>query len=97
MGQPLDAGSFEEIQQEVQTRFAGSWPAFLEAVRNPVDILLFILTHLMEGDKHQFQEWARVQGVREKMVLVTMERFDNPEPDAPPRGGILGSDIGMGG
>lgn len=97
MGTPLDAGSFEEIQQEVQARFAGSWPAFLEAVQSPIDILLFLLTTVMEGDKHQFQAWAQIQGVKEKMVLVTMERFDNPEPDAPPRGGILGSDIGLSG
>jgi hypothetical protein len=54
-----EAGSYVELQREVDTHFAGSWESFLKAVRNPAEVLYFVLWRLCDGKAHKLEAWAK--------------------------------------
>lgn len=54
-----DVGSYEEIEREVLKHFGGSWETFFKALRNPADVLYFVLTDKYKKDKDAFEAWAK--------------------------------------
>jgi hypothetical protein len=58
-----EAGSYVELQREVDTHFAGSWENFLKAVRNPAEILYFVLWRQCDGKSHKMESWAKDKGL----------------------------------
>jgi len=54
-----DAGSYEDIEREVFKHFEGSWEKFLKALRNPADILHFVMARKFGKDKVAFEAWAK--------------------------------------
>jgi hypothetical protein len=58
---PPDASatSFADIEREVMQHFGGFWPNFLRAVRNPAEILLFVMNEHCGGDEAAFAAWAK--------------------------------------
>lgn len=54
-----DVGTYEEIEREVHKHFGGSWETFFKALRNPADVLHFVLTHKFAKDKVAFEAWAK--------------------------------------
>lgn len=54
-----DVGSYEDIEREVLKHFEGSWEKFFKALRNPADVLYFVLTHKFGKDKAAFEAWAQ--------------------------------------
>jgi hypothetical protein len=53
-----EAGSYVDLQSEVDKTFAGSWEQFLKAVRNPAEILYFVLWRHCEGKADKVEAWA---------------------------------------
>lgn len=53
-----EAGSYVEVQREVDKHFGGSWEAFLKAVRNPAEILYFVLWRQCDGKADKLRSWA---------------------------------------
>lgn len=58
-----EAGSYVELQREVDKHFGGSWEAFLKAVRNPAEILYFVLWRQCGGKSHKIEAWAKEKGI----------------------------------
>lgn len=56
-----EAGSYAELQREVDQHFAGSWENFLKAVRNPAEILYFVLWRACDGKADKLRSWATEQ------------------------------------
>ena len=56
------AGDYEEIEREVDLHFKGVWPDFLRAIRNPAQVLHFILNDHFGGDEARFAEWTESKG-----------------------------------
>jgi len=54
-----DADSYVGLQAEVDEHFAGNWADFLKAVRNPAEILYFVLWRLCDGKAHKLEAWAK--------------------------------------
>lgn len=54
-----EAGSYLELQGEVDRSFGGSWEAFLKAVSNPAEILYFVLWRHCKGKAHKLEAWAK--------------------------------------
>lgn len=57
--QDTEAGSYVDLQREVDQHFDGSWEAFLKAVRNPAEILYFVLWRHCGGQAHKAEAWAK--------------------------------------
>lgn len=57
--QDSEAGSYVELQGEVDKHFDGSWEAFLKAVGNPAEILYFVLWRHCDGKAHKIEAWAK--------------------------------------
>lgn len=53
-----EAGSYVDVQREVDKHFAGSWENFLKAVRNPAEILYFVLWRQCDGKADKLRSWA---------------------------------------
>lgn len=91
-----EAGSYVELQGEVEKHFDGNWENFLKAVRNPSEILYFVLWRLCEGKATKLEAWAKDK----KLPADWLPRFygmltpegqfrpgvvtSAPEPPAPP-------------
>ena len=58
-----EAGSYVELQREVDKHFAGSWEGFLKAVRNPAEVLYFVLWRQCDGKAHKMETWAKEKGI----------------------------------
>ncbi|MCH9680545.1 MAG: hypothetical protein K0V04_03855 [Deltaproteobacteria bacterium] len=58
-----EAGSYLDLQREVDRTFGGSWEAFLKAVLNPAEILYFVLWSHCEGKAHKIETWAKDKGL----------------------------------
>jgi hypothetical protein len=54
-----EAGSYVDLQREVDKHFEGSWEKFLKAVRNPAEILYFVLWRQCGGKAHKIEAWAK--------------------------------------
>jgi hypothetical protein len=54
-----EAGSYVDLQREVDQHFDGSWERFLKAVRNPAEILYFVLWRQCGGQAHKIEAWAK--------------------------------------
>lgn len=52
------ASELGEIQAEVDRHFEGSWERFLKAVRNPSEIMHFVLHNHCGVDQKKFEAWA---------------------------------------
>lgn len=61
-----EAGSYAEIQGEVNKHFGGDWKAFLLRVESPADILRFVFTTHCNTDREKFEAWGKRQGVPEE-------------------------------
>jgi hypothetical protein len=81
-----EAGSYLELQQEVEKHFGGSWEAFLKAVRNPAEILYFVLWRLCEGKATKLEAWAK----EKKLPADWLPRFYGMlAPDGQFRDGVI--------
>ncbi len=58
-----EAGSYADIQGEVNKHFAGDWKQFLLAVDNPAEILHFVFANHCKKDREKFEAWAKRQSV----------------------------------
>jgi hypothetical protein len=58
-----EAGSYADIQGEVNKHFAGNWENFLKAVTNPAEILHFVFEAHCKKDRDKFAAWASRQGI----------------------------------
>lgn len=58
-----EADSYVDVQREVDTHFGGSWEGFLKAVRNPAEILYFVLWRQCDGKAHKLEAWAKDKGL----------------------------------
>ena len=54
-----EAGSYDSLQAEVDKHFGGKWDPFLKAVRNPAEILYFVLWSQCEGKAANIEAWAK--------------------------------------
>lgn len=54
-----DAESYAALEQEVAKHFGGKWDDFLKAVRNPAEILYFVLWNHCEGQAPKIEAWAK--------------------------------------
>ncbi len=71
------AGALADIQAEIDRHFTGLWPAFLEAVENPVSILTFLLEREFHGDKREFAGWAETQQIGSKLINAVLDAVDD--------------------
>ena len=53
-----EVGSYLDVQAEVDKHFAGDWEKFLKAVRNPAEILHFVLWRQCDGKADNLRSWA---------------------------------------
>ena len=60
-----DAGSYAELEAEVAAQFDGSWERFFKAVKNPVEIMHFVLKHECSLNAEKFEAWAKEKGLPE--------------------------------
>lgn len=60
-----EAGSYADIQGEVNKHFAGDWKAFLLRVENPAEVLHFVFSNHCKMDREKFEGWGKRQGVPE--------------------------------
>jgi hypothetical protein len=58
-----EVGSYLDVQAEVDKHFAGDWEKFLKAVRNPAEILYFVLWRQCDGKAHKLEAWAKDKGL----------------------------------
>lgn len=54
-----EAGSYVDLQREVDQSFDGNWEGFLKAVSNPAEILYFVLWRHCDGQAHKIEAWAK--------------------------------------
>lgn len=54
-----DAESYAALQAEVDRHFDGKWDGFLKAVRNPAEILYFVLWNHCGGQAAKIEAWAK--------------------------------------
>lgn len=54
-----EAGSYVDLQREVDQHFDGSWEKFLKAVANPAEILYFVLWRQCGGQASKIEAWAK--------------------------------------
>ena len=54
-----EAGSYDDLQGEVDAHFGGEWDGFLKAVRNPAEILYFVLWNHCDGKSAKIEAWAK--------------------------------------
>lgn len=54
-----EAGTYAELQREVDQHFDGKWDGFLKAVRNPAEVLYFILWNHCDGKAPKIEAWAK--------------------------------------
>ncbi len=54
-----EAGSYDSLQAEVDQHFGGKWDPFLKAVRNPAEILYFVLWNHCDGKAAKIEAWAK--------------------------------------
>jgi|GEM_PF-2243841 len=60
-----EAGSYADIQGEVNKHFSGNWEKFLLAVNNPAEILHFVFAGHCGKDREKLESWAKRQGIPE--------------------------------
>lgn len=65
MPEETEAGSYADIQGEVNKHFAGDWGAFLKAVNNPAEVLHFVFAGFCKKDREKFEAWAKRQSIPE--------------------------------
>ncbi|MCA9709988.1 MAG: hypothetical protein KDK70_29385 [Myxococcales bacterium] len=58
-----EAGTYDDLQREVDKHFDGKWENFLKAVRNPAEILYFVLWNQCDGQAPKIEAWAKDQGL----------------------------------
>jgi len=54
-----DAGTYADLKAEVDKHFGGKWDGFLKAVRNPAEILYFVLWNHCDGKAPKIEAWAK--------------------------------------
>jgi hypothetical protein len=54
-----EAGTYVDLEREVDEHFDGSWERFLKAVRNPSEILYFVLWRHCDGQAPKIEAWAK--------------------------------------
>lgn len=77
------AGTYEDIEAEVQRHFGGEWPRFLKALRNPGEVLHFVLTYKFDKDTKAFEAWAAEKQLPPDWVPRFYGMLD-PNGDLPP-------------
>lgn len=54
-----EAGSYVDLQKEVDRNFKGNWGDFLKAVQNPAEILYFVLWRQCDGKADKIEAWSK--------------------------------------
>jgi hypothetical protein len=54
-----DVDTYSEIETEVDKHFEGSWENFFKAVKNPAEVLHFILADHFGLEREKFEAWAQ--------------------------------------
>lgn len=54
-----EAGSYDDLQAEVDRSFNGKWDDFLKAVANPAEVLFFVLWNKCSGKASEIEAWAK--------------------------------------
>lgn len=54
-----EAGSYVDLQKQVDAHFSGSWEGFLKALENPAEVLYFVLWRHCEGKADKMEAWAK--------------------------------------